>query len=145
MRTIEISNAYQLLNAAKINKLDTESKYTVIKAIRAIKPIATSYDEFIKDAQERLKGEEHDDIVAKAQQWQREGENTTLNVEERAAINEYLNAYNQRVVECVQEEAEKEQPLVITHLSEEAFGQLMASNEAWEVKDILLLQELLVA
>ncbi len=145
MKTIEIVNAYHKLTAAKISKMENADKYRVIKAIRAIKPVATDYDEFTKDAQERLRGDNHDEIVAMAQQWQREGEETTLTIEDRTKVNEYLNDYNARVVACLQEEAERDHELNIEHLDEEAFGKLMESNEEWEVKDILLLQELLTA
>jgi hypothetical protein len=145
MKTIELNNAYTLLNAAKLSKMENADKYTVIKAIRVIKPIVTAYEDFVKDAQDRLKGEDHDVIIEKAQQWQREGEKTSLTIEERTAINEYLNDYNKRVMECVQTEAEKEHELAIEHLTEESFGKFMESNEAWEVKDILLLQDVLTA
>jgi hypothetical protein len=93
MKTIDIKNAYNLINTAKLTKLSSTDKFKVIKAIRVLKQIAIDFEEFQKDAMERLKGEEHDDIVAKATQWKSEGENTTLTTAERIRVNTYLLKY----------------------------------------------------
>lgn len=142
MKTIELNNAYTLLNAAKLSKMENSDKFKVIRAIRAMKPIVTDFEDFQKDAQERLKGEGHDEMVEKAQQWQREGEKTTLTIEERTAVNEYLNGYNKRIMECVKTEAEKEHELQVESLSEEAFGKLLESND-WNANQIMTIQDFL--
>jgi hypothetical protein len=69
MKTLDVRNAFNLLNTAKLTKLESAGKFKVIRAIRVLKQIATAFDEFQKDALERLKGDNHDEIAAKATQW----------------------------------------------------------------------------
>lgn len=142
MKTIEIVKAYRIINEAKLTKMEDADKYKVIKAIRALKPIATSFDDFTKEAQERLKGEEFANMQKKAEQWQKEGEKTTLTMDERIAINRFFTDYNKRVEECVKEEAEKEVSPEYGRLSEEAFSKLIGSND-WSVKEILAVMDAL--
>lgn len=142
MKTIEIVKAYRIINEAKLTKMEDADKYKVIKAIRALKPIVTSFEDFTKDAQERLKGEEFANMQKKAEQWQKEGEKTTLTMDERIAINRFFTDYNKRVEECVKEEAEKEVSPEYERLSEEAFSKLIGSND-WAVKEILAVMDAL--
>jgi hypothetical protein len=142
MKTIDIKNAYNLINTAKLTKLSSTDKFKVIKAIRVLKQIATDFEEFQKDAMERLKGEEHDDIVAKATQWKSEGENTTLTTAERIRVNTYLLKYQKDVDQCISDEANKDNELTYDRLSEEALGQFLDSND-FAVSDILLIQDAL--
>lgn len=142
MKTIEIVKAYRIINEAKLTKMEDADKYKVIKAIRAMKPIATSFEDFTKDAQERLKGEEFANMQKKAEQWQKEGEKTTLTMDERIAINRFFTDYNKRVEECVKDEAEKEVSPEYGRLSEEAFSKLIGSND-WSVKEILAVMDAL--
>lgn len=142
MKTIEIVKAYRIINEAKLTKMEDADKYKVIKAIRAMKPIATSFDDFTKEAQERLKDDDFSAMQKKAEQWQKEGEQTTLTMEERIAINRFFTDYNKRVEECVKEEAEKEVSPEYGRLSEEAFSKLIGSND-WAVKEILAVMDAL--
>lgn len=142
MKTIDIKNAYNLINTAKLTKLSSTDKFKVIKAIRVLKQIAIDFEEFQKDAMERLKGEEHDDIVAKATQWKSEGENTTLTTAERIRVNTYLLKYQKDVDLCISDEANKDNELTYDRLSEEALGQFLDSND-FAVSDILLIQDAL--
>lgn len=143
MKTRQVVEVYNTLNGAKLSKMDDKDKFLVIKAMRQLKPVSAAYEEFVKDAQEKLKGEDFGEIQKKAQQWQEEGENTTLSLEERRHINIYLNDYTKKVNECVSEEGEKENDLTYERLSEEAFAKLVASND-FDVKTIMSLQEALM-
>ena len=66
MKTNSIVTVFNLLNSAKINKVSDSGKIKVVKAVRQMKPIATSFDELLNDAREKLKGEEHDEMAEKA-------------------------------------------------------------------------------
>ena len=57
MKTIEITNIFAVLNEAKLTKMEDADKFKVIKALRAIKPIAKGYEDFVEDAKNKLKGE----------------------------------------------------------------------------------------
>lgn len=149
MKTIEIVNAFNALNGAKLAKMQDADKFVLIKAMKALKPTKTAYEDFVKDAQEKLKGEKHEDWVKRAQDWREKhgeakpGELAEADVKEVTAINEYFNAYNKKVEECVKEEAEKDVALEYARLSEDAFGKLLASNEDWDVEKAVLLNEVL--
>lgn len=143
MKTEVIVKAYSKINASKITKMEDADKFKVIKMAKAMKPIATAYEDFVKDAQEKLKDEKFDEVQKKAQQWQQEGENTTLTIEERKGINEYLNAYYNKVNECVKEENAKEHELTYDRLTEEAFGKFVASND-FEVSEMVMMEEVMV-
>ncbi len=142
MKTIDIVRAYKAVNEAKLSKMADKDKFTVIKAIRAMKPVADGFEGFVKDAQERLKDEDFAAMQKKAQQWQQEGAATKLSPEERVAINAYFTAYNQKVAACVREESEKELKLDYPRLQADAFGQFVASND-FNVKTILDLEDAL--
>lgn len=143
MKTIDIVKAYRIINDAKLTKMEDADKFKVIKATRQLKPVAASFDEFVKEAQERLKPEGWDDMQKKARQWQEDGDKSTLTVEERREINRYFTDYNAKVEECVKEEAEKEHELTYERLSEEVFGKFVASND-YDVRTIIELENILV-
>ena len=75
MQTKQVIEAYALINKSKLTKMEDADKFTVIKAIRALKPIYTAYEEYIKDAQEKLKGENHDEMVKKGEEFNRNNKN----------------------------------------------------------------------
>lgn len=143
MKTIDIVKAYRIINDAKLTKMEDADKFKVIKATRQLKPVAASFDEFVKEAQERLKPEGWDEMQKKSRKWQEDGDKSTLTVEERREINRYFTDYNAKVEECVKEEAEKEPELTYERLSEEAFGKFIASND-YDVRTIIELENILV-
>lgn len=143
MKTSEIVRAYRTINDAKLTRMEDADKFRVIRAIRQMKPVAASFDAFVEDARERLKPEGWDGMQRKARQWQEEGDKTALSVEERREINRYFTDYNDRVEECVREEAEREPELDYGRLSEDAFGRFIASND-FDVKTVLELQDALM-
>lgn len=138
-----ISTAYQVINSAKLTKMEDADKFKVIKAIRAMKPHVKAFEDLVKDAREKLKGDEHEMMAKRAQQWQEEGSATTLTDEERMELNKYTTEYDKKVDECVREEAEKDIDLSFDKLSEDAFGKFIASND-FDVKTIMLLQDALM-
>lgn len=143
MKKAEVLAIYEIVKSAKLTKMDDADKFKVIKALKEMKPVAVDFDEFKKEALEKLKGEEHDDMVSKAQKWQNEGENTALTAEERINLNRYFQSYNTSVMECVREEAEKDIELNVGKLTDEAFEKMVASND-WSAEQALAVYELFV-
>lgn len=139
--------AYRLLTTVKTNdkegfklsNLETKDIFKVIRATNALKQVATSFEDFQKDAQERLKPEDWEATIEKAQKFEE------LSTEERVAVNRAINTYNSKVAECVSTEVEKDKEVeVYEHLSEEAFGLLVKANEhLLDLSDIILLQDIL--
>lgn len=142
MKTNSIVTVFNLLNSAKINEVATSGKIKVIKAVREMKPIATSFDELLNDAREKLKGDNHDEMAEKASRWQQQGDEVDLTDEEKIAINTYFMEYGNRIDECVKEEAEREHILSFTRLTEEEFEGLISSND-WDVKTIMDIEEIM--
>lgn len=120
--------AYRLLNNSKLGKMQDEEKFLVIRAIKQLKPVATDYDDFIKDAAQRLRPEGYDKIEAK--------QGKELSEDEQKAVAKY----NEDVTKCVREELDKEVELTFTPLSEEAFGRFIASNDL-AVSEILAVMD----
>jgi hypothetical protein len=142
MKTNSIVSVFNLLNSAKINKVNDSGKIKIIKAVRQMKPIANGFDELLNDARERLKGEEHEEMSEKAGRWQMEGDTVDLTDEEKIAINNYFIAYSNRIDECIKEEVDREHELTFTKLTEEEFEGLISSND-WDVKTIMEVQEII--
>lgn len=142
MKTNSIVTVFNLLNSAKINEVATSGKIKVIKAVREMKPIATSFDELLNDAREKLRGDNHDEMAEKASRWQQQGDEVDLTDEEKIAINAYFMEYGNRIDECVKDEAEKEHTLSFTRLTEEEFEGLISSND-WDVKTIMEIEEIM--
>lgn len=140
--TEKILSVYNLINDAKLTKMDDEDKFRMIKIIRVLKPVATNFEDFKKDASEKLKGENHEEMLEKAQKWQTEGENTTLTENERIEINKYFTDYNNKIVECLKEEAKKENELDYEPLGANAFGKFVASND-WTLGQITAIEEVI--
>ena len=149
MKTIDIVNAYNVLNAAKLAKMQDTDKFTVIRAMRALKPIQTDYEAAVRDAQERLKPEDFDDLQKKAADWNathKDKKLTDLTPEERTTldgINAAYRDYTEKVEQCVRDLAETERELTYTRLSEEALGKLLESNPDWKMQEILAVADVL--
>lgn len=149
MKTKDIVSIYAFLNEAKLTKMEDADKFTVIKALRVFKPVAKGYEDFIEDAKNKLKGEEHDAMTERAQKWndanqgKKVGELTKEQIAELEAINKYFSDYNKSVEDCVKEEAEKEVELAFDKLTEESFGKLVASND-WTCGQIMELSDSIV-
>ena len=149
MKTIDVVNAFSALNGAKLAKMEDKEKFTLIKAMKALKPIKNEYEDFVKDAREKLKGDNHEEMVKRVEEWRtkhndtKPADFTTDELKELNEINTYFNDYNKKVEECVKEEADKEVTLEYTRMSEEAFGHLLTSNPEWDVEKMMLAAEVL--
>lgn len=143
MKTIDIVNAYNVLNAAKLTKLADADKFTVIRAMRQLKPVYTGYEEAVKDAQERLKPEDFDALQKRAADWNathKDKKLSDLTPEERTTlegINTAFRDYTEKVEQCVRDIAETEKTLDYTRLTQDAFGKLLESNPEWKMQEIL--------
>lgn len=131
-RTESIVAAFRIINNAKISKMEDAEKFALIKAVRHLKKVNNEFDEFLKDAQNRLKPEGFDAIAAKYQNKEE------LTAEENAI----LSKYNTDVSECVKEELEKDVELPFTPLSEESLGRFIASND-FSVSEVLMVSDVI--
>lgn len=124
--------AYRVLNNAKIGKMKDGDKFNVVKIMKELKPVATGYDDFIKDAADKLKPEGIEEIQSKVQ-----GGNP-LDNDEKAI----WEKYNSDVAKCVQDELAKEVEFTFVPLSEEGFKGLLSSND-FAMAEIMALDEVI--
>lgn len=135
MKVKEIVTAYKVLGDAKVTKLEESEVIKIVKARKSMRSIAEDYEQFLKDVQEKFKPENWDDVQQKVQQWQQEGENTTLTEEERMTVNRALIEYTKKVDSAVKDELEKEVDINIEKLKEESLTKLIIEND-WELKKL---------
>jgi hypothetical protein len=65
VKTEKVLVVYNLLNVAKLGALEDADKFKVIKILRVLKPVATSFDDFREDAVKKLKPEGYDEKILK--------------------------------------------------------------------------------
>lgn len=142
MKVKNIIEAYKLLGNAKVSNLEDSDKGKILKARKAMRPIADEFEAFLKDAQEMFKPEGWEETQKKLAQWQQEGEKTTLSEEERIAINKALIGYQSAIDKAVKTELDKEVEIEIEKLSEGSDIKLMSGND-WTPNQLDLIEMLL--
>lgn len=130
-----IVSAYKVLGEAKVTKLEEGEVIKVVKARKAMRPIADDFDAFLKDCQEKFKPENWDEVQEKIAQWQKEGENTTLTEAERVELNKAIIGYQQKVDGAVKDELAREVEISVESLKEESATKMLVEN-GWELKKL---------
>lgn len=149
IKTSEVLNVYNILNTAKYGKMEDADKIKVWKITRALKPIATKFDEDSKDAAEKFKQDidGFDDKLQKAQEYERlcSENKSTIDIMTTANYNDFIEnvfkPYQKTVEKAVKEFADKEAKIDFEPISEDAFGKLMASNE-WTMAQVTTLGDI---
>lgn len=131
-KTIRIVDAYRKITPAKLTKMESAERSAILLAIRQLKKVATEYDDFLKDAQEKLKPDGFDAIVGKIQK------NEGLTVEEASAFNKY----SKELDECMKPVADKEVELDFEPLSDAAMAHFIESND-FSVNDIFAIEDVI--
>lgn len=131
----KIVSAYKVLGEAKVTKLEEGEVIKVVKARKAMRPIADDFDAFLKDCQEKFKPENWDEVQEKVAQWQKEGENTTLTEAERVELNKAIIGYQQKVDGAVKDELARDVEISVEPLKEESATKMLVEN-GWELKKL---------
>ena len=151
IKTSEILAAYNVLNTAKYGSMEDADKIKVWKITRALKPIATKFDEDSKDAAEKMKpkDKDFDETLQKAQEYERiirdpkaDTKKLPMGAAEYDAFIEKFKEYNKLVGKAVEDFANKEVKVSFEPLNDDAFGKLMASNE-WTMGQAVALSEII--
>ncbi len=137
VKTSDAVSVYNVLKSLKIAKMAKEDQFAVLRAARALKPVATGFDDFVKDAQERLKPEGFDEIVEKSQRFD------SLTDDEKREVNTVAAAYQKDVDDCVKPELDSDKEIdSFTPLSEDAIAAIATGNEHLDVQTLMLLQDI---
>lgn len=122
MKLKQLFTAYKTLGEAKVTKLEPSEVLKIVKARKAMRPHAESYEAFLKDCQEKLKPDMWDEIQAKAQKWDE------LSDLEKKGVNTVLTEYHSKINEAVLEELEKEVELTVEKLNEDSITKILQEN-----------------
>ena len=152
MTTAKLLDAYRIISTAKYGKLEDADKIKVWKMARAMKPIATQFDDDSKDAADKLKPtEDFSERLQYAQEFETAQKDPNYDAGKlkmgAAEYQEFLKEfreYNKLVGDAVKEFADKEVELELEGISEEVFGKLMASND-WTMEQAVLLSDVIIA
>lgn len=128
----KIADIYKMLASAKMSKMKDEDRFSFIRTMNKLRPIANGVNEIIADACKRLEPDGWDGIVQKI------SSNAKLSVSE----SETLNKYNRDVQTCVNAEINKEVEVDFEELSMEAISSLSASND-YTLEQTMLLNDVL--
>ena len=90
MKLKQILAAYSRIENATATKLKEDDVIKLLKARKAMRPHVNEYKDFLKDAQDKFKPGNWDEIERKIEQWKQEGEKTTLSELERIEINKVV-------------------------------------------------------
>ncbi len=151
-KTEELHNAFLILSSAKYTKMSDADKIKVCKIALALKPISVKFEDDNKSVAETLKPKDggFEATYAKVQEFERllriggDMSKAPMGAAEHFAfINDVWKPYNKLVADAIKPMAEAEVELEIEPLSEEAFGQLMASNDNWVIDTVVSLAEII--
>ena len=135
MKIKEIVNAYKALGEAKVSNLEESEIHKVVNNRKIMRTIAEEFEAFLKDCQEKFKPENWDELQQKIQQWQQEGEKTTLTEEERIVINKAIIKYQQLITKAIQDEEDKNVDITVEKLSEDSITKLLKHND-WPINKL---------
>ena len=151
LTTEKVLTAFNVLKGASYQKMTDDDKIKLWKIARAMKPIATKFDEDSKDAAEKLKPEGFDDDLRKAQEYERvtkdkdaDASKLEMGAAEYGEFIKKLKEMNKLVADALKEFADKEVDIDFEPISEDAFTKLMASND-WTMEQAVMIGELIVA
>lgn len=150
VKTSEVLVAYNVLNSAKYGSMEDADKIKVWKIARALKPVATKFEEDNKDAAEKFKpkDEDFDQKLQEAQEFERlrntggDMSKAKIGVAQYEEFIAKFKEYNTLVGKAVEEFAKKEVTVEFEALSEESFGKLMASND-WKISEVMAISEII--
>ena len=144
LKKASIIAAEASLSGAKLTNMTFAEKKPIILIAHKFKAVKEDFEKLVKDVEDKLKGDSHDQMVEKLTKWQQDGEKSKLTNEEKAEINRYINKFNTERNSILNEELEKEaEGLEFEQITEEVFGKFLDGNDL-AIKDILVLQETIV-
>lgn len=135
MKVKEIVNAYKVLGEAKVSNLEESEIKKIVLNRKAMRNIVEEFEAFLKDCQEKFKPENWDELQSKIQQWQQEGDKTTLSEEERIAINKTIIEYQVKINNAIKEEENRIVEINVEKLSEESITRLLKHND-WQTSKL---------
>lgn len=133
LTTEQVLAAYRVLAQAKVTKVADDEKIKVVKAVRALKPVATAFEDAVEDAGRQLKPDGYDERLRQAQEYeQKKDGGAQMGQADYEAFIVELKQYRELQGKAVRELAEKVVEVEMDALGEDAVSRLLASND-WTV------------
>lgn len=118
--------AATVLASAKLNKLDKTAKFSFIRTLSRLRPIREKNEADEKDAQERLKPDNWDEILAIEERPRNEWTPAETALHDTAVIK-----FNKAVEECMNSLRDETVDVDVEEVGEDALSLLFDSNPEW--------------
>ena len=137
IKTIEAVKAYNTLKELKTSSMSDETMMNVWKDMKALRPVAETYNKDVEEAQNTLKDDKMEEMQgklqkaqenerkAKSEDYQYTDEDITLLNE----VNEYFTAYRQKTEKYFQELADTEVEVEIVEVEDTELLKALKSGE----------------
>lgn len=123
MKLGAVVDIYKMLGEATVAQLTSDERMEVVKVLKATRPHAKEYDEFVNDLREKFKTANTDAIIQKIQM------NKGLT---EAEASEFME-YNTPVSKAIHEEREREVEINLPTIGEDAVLKMIGEN-GWKMK-----------
>ena len=136
MKKIELFGIYNILLSVQPVKMDPEDKSTIIKIMCEISPVALQVSKALEIAREKLKGENHDELLEKRHDW------SNLSDEDKKTVQSYFAKYEKDIEDSIKDILEENYELTVK-LSEKGYTGLIASKD-FDIATMMQLKKLIV-
>lgn len=133
----EIVNVYPVIMKSSFAKMNGKAKLGMVRIIKAMKPVASEFEEVRQDAIKKLAGEDYQEAIKKVQNPKDYSEDEVKEALKVAKTSD--DAYSK----FVQEEFEKEVEVEFELLKEDDFESLLEGSKDLTPQELMMLSELI--
>lgn len=133
----EIVNVYPVIMKSSFAKMNGKAKLGMVRIIKAMKPVASEFEEVRQDAIKKLAGEDYQEAIKKVQNPKDYSEDEVKEALKVAKTSD--DAYSK----FVQEECEKEVEVEFELLKEDDFESLLEGSKDLTPQELMMLSELI--
>lgn len=133
----EIVNVYPVIMKSSFSKMNGKAKLGMVRIIKAMKPVASEFEEVRQEAIKKLAGEDYQEAIKKVQNPKDYSEDEVKEALKVAKTSD--DAYSK----FVQEECEKEVEVEFELLKEDDFESLLEGSKDLTPQELMMLSELI--
>lgn len=133
----EIVNVYPVIMKSSFAKMNGKAKLGMVRIIKAMKPVASEFEEVRQEAIKKLAGEDYQEAIKKVQNPKDYSEDEVKEALKVAKTSD--DAYSK----FVQEECEKEVEVEFELLKEDDFESLLEGSKDLTPQELMMLSELI--
>lgn len=133
----EIVNVYPVIMKSSFSKMSGKAKLGMVRIIKAMKPVASEFEEVRQEAIKKLAGEDYQEAIKKVQNPKDYSEDEVKEALKVAKTSD--DAYSK----FVQEECEKEVEIEFELLKEDDFESLLEGSKDLTPQELMMLSELI--